>query len=64
RPFVPGEPPILHPSFGPSTPASNLFLLPMLPCEEAAAAGRRILGRDPYFGKRFRENFSLFRASH
>jgi hypothetical protein len=63
RRFVPGEPPILHRSFGPSTPTSNLFSC-RVAVLKISSGGGRILGTTPLFGKHFREVFFFFHASH
>ncbi|RDS79607.1 hypothetical protein DWU98_16155, partial [Dyella monticola] len=55
--FVPGEPPILHPFVGPSTPFAMNFLLGELPYARGALAGWRILGIACRSGKRFLQIF-------
>src|ERR1700749_925022 len=60
--FVPSEPLILHHLSGPSTPSAKNFLLSLLPWEEAASGGRRIIGRHPTFDKHFLKLFFMFRV--
>ena len=62
RPFVPGEPPILHRPLSPSTPSARYFCLRCCGRRTLPAAGWRILRSTPPFGKPFSKVFFTFRV--